>query len=230
MCGLRLPLRRSRRHAGPRHRARHPLGRHPRRLGVPGLRRREGGLRDGRGGMTHPVVVVGSGLAGYTVARELRKLDTATQIVVVSRDDAGFYSKPMLSNALASGKSAAALVMKPAERMAAELNATVLKRTEVSAADPAARTLTLADGRVLAWRDLVLALGADPIRLALDGDGADEVLSVNDLDDYARFAERLSGVRRVAILGAGLIGCEFANDLLSRDIAPIVIDLADRPL
>ena len=56
------------------------------------------------------------------------------------------------------------------------------------------------------------------------------MLSVNDLDDYARFAERLSGVRRVAILGAGLIGCEFANDLLSRDIAPIVIDLADRPL
>jgi len=176
------------------------------------------------------VVIVGSGLAGYTVAREFRKLDTTTSLVVVSRDDAGFYSKPMLSNALASGKSAAALVMKPAERMAAELNATVLKRTAVSAIDPAARTLTLADGRTLAWRDLVLALGADPIRLALDGDAAHEMLSVNDLDDYTRFAERLPGVRRVAILGAGLIGCEFANDLLSRGIVPVVIDLADRPL
>jgi rubredoxin---NAD+ reductase len=56
------------------------------------------------------------------------------------------------------------------------------------------------------------------------------VLSVNDLDDYARFAERLEGASSVAILGAGLIGCEFANDLLARGIAPTVIDPADRAL
>ena len=61
-----------------------------------------------------PVVIVGSGLAGYTVARELRKLDKQVPLVVVSRDHAGFYSKPMLSNALAGGKTAATLVMKPA--------------------------------------------------------------------------------------------------------------------
>ena len=50
--------------------------------------------------MSEPVVIIGSGLAGYTVARELRKLDKTTPLVVVSRDHAGFYSKPMLSNAL----------------------------------------------------------------------------------------------------------------------------------
>jgi rubredoxin-NAD+ reductase len=86
----------------------------------------------------------------------------------------------------------------------------------------------------VAYRDLALALGADPIRLPLHGDGAVEVLSVNDLDDYARFADRLasetSPVKSVAILGAGLIGCEFANDLLARGVAPIVIDLAPRAL
>ena len=119
--------------------------------------------------------------------------------------------------------------MKPAERMAADLDATVLKRTAVAAIDLPARCLRLEDGRELAWHDLVLALGADPIRLPLEGDAAAGVLSVNDLDDYARFADRLPGVRRVAILGAGLIGCEFANDLLSRGIAPVVIDIADRP-
>ena len=70
--------------------------------------------------MTAPVVIVGSGLAGYTVAREFRKLDKATPLVVVSRDGAGFYSKPMLSNALAGKKTAASLVMKPADKMAAE--------------------------------------------------------------------------------------------------------------
>ena len=180
--------------------------------------------------MGEPVVILGSGLAGYNLAREFRKADKDTPLVIVSRDDAGFYSKPMLSNALAGGKTAAALVMKPAEKMAAELNATVLPRTEVRGIDTAARTVALADGRTLGYRDLVLALGADPIRLPLAGDAASEVLSVNDLDDYARFAERLAGVKTVALLGAGLIGCEFANDLLARGITPTVLDLADRPL
>jgi rubredoxin-NAD+ reductase len=176
------------------------------------------------------VVVVGSGLAGYAVAREFRRLDKTTPLVVLSRDHAGFYSKPMLSNALAGNKTPAALVMKPADKMAAELGATVRAQAVVSRIDTLQRSVELAGGERIAYRDLVLALGADPIRLPLQGDAADDVVSVNDLVDYGRFAERLAGVKRVAILGAGLIGCEFANDLLSRGIAPVVIDLADRPL
>ena len=186
--------------------------------------------------MSDPVVILGSGLAGYNVAREFRKLDTATPLVVISRDHAGFYSKPMLSNALAGKKTAATLVMKDAAKMAAELNAQVLNHTEVTGIDTATRQLTLGNGSTLAYRDLVLALGADPIRLPLQGDAADTVLSVNDLDDFARFAEALDTakggqpVQRVAILGAGLIGCEFANDLLHRQIEPTVLDLAERVL
>ena len=183
------------------------------------------------------VVIVGSGLAGYNVARELRKADAEVPIVVVSRDHAGFYSKPMLSNALAGKKTAATLVMKPAEKMADEIKGRVVANCEVQAIDAGARMVTLSTGEVLPYRDLVLALGADPIRVPLQGDAADTVLSVNDLDDFARFAEALEKapkmghpVKRVAILGAGLIGCEFANDLLAREIQPTVIDLAGRVL
>ena len=180
--------------------------------------------------MALPVVIVGSGLAGYSLAREFRKLDKETPLTLISRDHAGFYSKPMLSNALAGKKTAATLVMKPAEKMAVELNATVLANTSVKTVDTTVRSLVLQGGETLAYRDLVLALGADPIRLPLQGDGADAVLSVNDLDDYARFAEQLEGAQTVAILGAGLIGCEFANDLLARGITPTLIDPADRAL
>jgi rubredoxin-NAD+ reductase len=177
-----------------------------------------------------PLVVVGSGLAGYAVAREFRKLDKDTPLVVLSRDHGGYYSKPMLSNALAGQKTAASLLMKPAEKMAAELNADVRGGVSVQHIDTAARQLTLANGEVLAYRDLVLALGADPIRVPLAGDAAAAVCSVNDLDDYARFSQALEGAHSVAILGAGLIGCEFANDLLHRGITPTVLDLADGPL
>lgn len=186
--------------------------------------------------MSEAVVIVGAGLAGYNVARELRKADAAVPIVLVSRDHAGFYSKPMLSNALASKKTPATLVMKSAEKMADEVQMRVIANTGVTAVDTAARTLTLSNGETLPYRDLVLALGADPIRLPLQGDAADTVVSVNDLDDFARFAERLDTaaggqpVKRVVILGAGLIGCEFANDLLHREIQPTVLDLAERAL
>lgn len=179
------------------------------------------------------VVIIGSGLAGYNVARELRKLDANVPITVISRDHAGFYSKPMLSNALAGKKTAATLVMKAADKIGAEINAKVLPHSAVEKIDTQARTLLLNDGQTLPYRDVVLALGADPIRLPLQGNAADAVLSVNDLDDFARFAEALDhadGVKRVAILGAGLIGCEFANDLLHRGIEPTVLDLAERAL
>ncbi|TJZ76298.1 NAD(P)/FAD-dependent oxidoreductase [Chitiniphilus eburneus] len=180
--------------------------------------------------MSDPVVIVGAGLAAYHCAREFRKLDTSTPLFIVARDGAGFYSKPMLSNALAGNKAPEALVMKSAERMAEELNATIWPRCEATAIDVAAQTVAFADGRQLRYRDLVLALGADPIRLSLAGDAAAQVLSVNDLDDYARFVERLPVEGAVAILGAGLIGCEFANDLLARGLKPVVVDPAAWPL
>ncbi|GLS04759.1 pyridine nucleotide-disulfide oxidoreductase [Chitiniphilus shinanonensis] len=180
--------------------------------------------------MSDPIVIVGAGLAAYHCAREFRKLDTETPLFIVARDGAGFYSKPMLSNALAAGKSPEALVMKSAEKMAEELNATIWPRCDMASFDPSVRTVSMADGRQLRYRDLVLALGADPIRLPLTSEAAQQVLSVNDLDDYARFAGQLPAEGVVAILGSGLIGCEFANDLLARGLRPVLIDPAAWPL
>ena len=176
-----------------------------------------------------PVVIVGSGLAGYTVARELRKLDRATPVVILSRDDAGFYSKPMLSNALASGKAAAEIASADARQMAEQLAAQIMAGTAVVAIDSASRTLQ-AGGAVIRYSKLVLALGADPITLSLEGDAATEVMQVNDLDAYARFRAAIAGKKTIALLGAGLIGCEFANDLATAGYGVHLIDPAPRPL
>ena len=177
----------------------------------------------------HPVVIIGSGLAGYTVAREFRKLDTETPVVILSEDHGGFYSKPMLSNAFAQKKSADSLLMKDAAKMAAEVKVEVKPNSRVTAIDPQLKQLTV-NGEVLSYSKLVLALGADPIRLPLQGDGADAVLSVNDLDDYRRFRETVTGKKDIVILGAGLIGCEFANDLVGAGYKVHVIDLAPQLL
>lgn len=176
-----------------------------------------------------PVVIIGSGLAGYTLAREFRKLDRATPLAILTADDGGFYSKPMLSNALASGKTPQQLVNKPADAMRNELGAEILTRCEVVSIDPQSRVVRHSRGPT-AYSRLALALGADPIRLPLEGGGSAGVMSVNNLDDYARFRQRIAGRRRVAVLGAGLIGCEFANDLAVGGYQVDVIDIAPQPL
>lgn len=176
-----------------------------------------------------PIVIVGSGLAGYTVARELRKLDKDTPLVVVSRDDATFYSKPMLSNALAAGKAPSDLATSSARQMAEQLGARILAHTEIASINTAGRVLQAGE-ETLRYAKLVLALGADPISVALAGDAAGEVLRVNDLADYARFRAAIAGGKRVVLLGAGLIGCEFANDLAAAGYGVDVVDPAPRPL
>ncbi|ACL71773.1 NAD(P)/FAD-dependent oxidoreductase [Thioalkalivibrio sulfidiphilus] len=159
------------------------------------------------------IVIIGTGLAGYTLARELRKLDKDTPLTLVTADDGAFYSKPMLSNAFASNKDPEALISQGAEAMAGQLDARILTRRRVASMDTTARQVRLEDGETLAYDRLVLAVGAEPIRLSYEGDGAEAVLSVNSREDYARFREAIEGVDRVAVIGPGLIGCEFANDL-----------------
>tara|TARA_Y100000782_G_scaffold89202_1_gene97261 strand:- start:206 stop:1360 length:1155 start_codon:yes stop_codon:yes gene_type:complete len=159
-----------------------------------------------------PLVIVGTGLAGYNLAKEFRKLDSARPLLLVSADDGRFYSKPLLSTGFAKGKEADELGMQDAAAMAAQLDAEVLTGTSVSAIDPAARTLTL-DGREQPYSDLVLALGAEVRSLPWREQLGERLLSINDLADYGRFRGALVGRKKVLIIGAGLIGCEFANDL-----------------
>jgi len=176
-----------------------------------------------------PIVIIGAGLAGYTLIRELRKLDFSSPVILVTADDGDFYSKPMLSNAFAQGKTPAQLVTTSAAVMAAQLGVTLLPRTRVLRIRAGERMIETSAGDYR-YAKLVLALGADPIRPALEGDGAGEVHSVNDLADYAAFRQQLGAGARVAILGAGLIGCEFANDLAGGGMRVTVVDPSPHPL
>ena len=180
--------------------------------------------------MSESVVIVGSGLAGYGVARELRRLDSAVPITMFSADHGGFYSKPMLSNALATGKTPDSILNGDTDKMAGQLDITIRSNTCVVSVNPAEKTITLDDDEILPYSQLVMAMGADQIRLPLQGDGVSKILTVNDLDDYRHFREELAGKKSVTVIGAGLIGCEFANDLASADYEVHVIDISDQPL
>jgi rubredoxin-NAD+ reductase len=175
------------------------------------------------------IVIIGSGLAGYTLVREIRKLDKEVPITLITREPGYFYSKPMLSTAFASNKDVAQLISTPAEGMVTQFAIKVLFDVEVSAIDTAKQAIHSNHGEI-AYSKLVLALGADQIHLPLQGNAAHEVLTVNDLEDYAKFRDAIAGKKKVAILGAGLIGCEFANDLILGAYEVDVIDLAPHAL
>lgn len=106
-----------------------------------------------------PVLIVGSGLAGWSAAREFRKLDTTTTVMMITNGAGDFYAKPALSNALVQGKSAEQLVTTPAEKMATTLSVTLLSETEVTGIHLQTQEINTSKGN-FAYRQLVLATGA----------------------------------------------------------------------
>ncbi|MDA3920485.1 MAG: FAD-dependent oxidoreductase [Salinisphaera sp.] len=177
-----------------------------------------------------PIIIIGTGLAGYSVAREFRKHDKDTPVILITRDDGASYYKPDISEAYAKDKTSEELVQKSAEEMAEMLGATVKTHEQVEAIDREQRQIRLVGGETLTYGRLVLAWGAEPITLNLSGDAVEAVHKVNNLMDYRAFRDSLPDKARVAVLGAGLIGCEFANDLIGAGHKVSVADPAEWPL
>ncbi len=179
--------------------------------------------------MNPHTLIIGSGLAGITLVRELRKLDKARSITVVTADDGAFYSKPNLSNAFAANKRPEDMVLTPPDKLECDLDIRIMRHTVVAKIDAERREVEYAQG-TLPYEQLVLAVGASQIPLPLAGDGVADTISINSLADYTRLRSRLDGKCNIAIIGAGLIGCEFANDLRLGGFAVDVFDQIEQPM
>lgn len=181
-----------------------------------------------------PIVIIGTGLAGYNLAKELRKLGNNTGLVLITADDGHFYSKPLLSTGFHRGKTADDLSQATATAMAEQIKADVRAFTKVTAIDSAARTLQLSSqqsgSETLRYSKLILAVGANCITAPLSGNAADQVYQINDLMDYRRFRTAVAGKKRVLVIGAGLIGSEYANDMVQSGFEVTAVDPLATPL
>jgi rubredoxin---NAD+ reductase len=183
----------------------------------------------------HPIVIIGSGMAGYTLAREFRKLNAEQALVMICADDATNYAKPTLSNALTAKKQPEQIALGDAEKMSAQLNMRIEKQAVVTRIDAENHQVYVeqnGENTVFDYSKLILALGASPIRLNIAGNANADIHVVNHINDYKAFRAEIDPLteKRIAILGAGLIGCEFANDLQNAGYKTTVIDLATTPL
>ncbi len=178
---------------------------------------------------SQPVIVLGSGLAGYSFVREFRKLDTETPVMIITRDDGDSYSKPMLSTGFAKQKTADELSMADPGTMALQLKASIRNYTEVTAIDTEASCILINDER-LHYSKLILALGAQVNKLNFPGANHPRIVSINNLLDYRYFRSMLGAQAHVLIMGAGLIGCEYANDLRIGGYQVTLVDPSATPM
>jgi rubredoxin---NAD+ reductase len=165
-----------------------------------------------------PVVILGTGLAGYGLAKEFRKHDQDTPLILITSDDGRSYSKPMLSTGYTKGTDGNDLTQADAGTMGNNLKANVWTMTKVSEINTADQLIKVGDDQtVIHYGKLVLAVGADVIRPPITGDGLELVYSINDLMDFDDFRSAMQqrSVKKVCLIGAGLIGCEYTNDLLN---------------
>lgn len=154
------------------------------------------------------LLIVGSGLGGYLLLKELREQGYDGAIELFTGDDGAFYSKPQISNALGQNKTADQLVNIGPEAMQAKYEFKLHSHTVVDRLDPDAKVLSVGD-RAYNYSNCVLALGAKPVSAPWD----EFSFKINNLVDYQKFRAELQVGKIVAIVGSGLVGCELAADL-----------------
>ncbi|MFT7128344.1 MAG: rubredoxin-NAD+ reductase [Gammaproteobacteria bacterium] len=165
-----------------------------------------------------PLIILGTGLAGYNLAKEFRKHDAITPLILITSDDGRPYSKPMLSTGYTKNTSALDLAQSDAGTMAKQLRASVWTMTKVVEIDTEQQLIKVGDAATrIHYSKLVLALGADSIAPPIKGDALDHVYTINDLLDFDDFRKAMakSKAQKVCIIGGGLIGCEYTNDLIN---------------
>lgn len=180
-------------------------------------------------------VIIGNGVAGISVARELRSREGSAErleIAVLARESYDYYSRIRLPEVFGGGPLAAELLALYKPRWYAEHHIDVRLAREAVAIDRGGRRVMLSSGEELGYDALVLALGSDPQRPALPGAYLPGVFTVREYDDAARVrASVLAHPASAAVVGGGLLGLEAARHLQLLGVASVaVLEVAPRLL
>jgi NAD(P)H-nitrite reductase large subunit len=160
------------------------------------------------------VVVVGTGAAGIAAAEELGRAEPRPSVLLLSDEERLPYKRTKISKNIAQGFEREQFAQFP-EEWYADQGFNLQLRARVSMLDPSARLIELQDGRRYYWGSLILAPGADPVAPLLPAElrGDPMVFLVRTAAHVEALRGALSSVRRVAVVGAGVLGVEVAEQI-----------------
>lgn len=183
--------------------------------------------------VSHPprqIVIVGGGAAGFAAAEMLRRRGYDGALTMLSADDTPPYDRPNLSKDFLAGQAPDEwLPLKGPEFYRDQEIDLRLQRTAIRL-DTGGRTVTMSDGSTVPFDRLLLATGAEPVRLSIPGADQPHVFTLRSESDSRAIIARAAKAKRAVVLGASFIGLEVASALRARGIAVEIVSPEARPL
>jgi apoptosis-inducing factor 3 len=176
------------------------------------------------------ILIVGGGAAGFAAAEKLRREQYRGSIVMLSDDGTAPVDRPNLSKDYLAGNAQEDWVPLRPDSFYAENGIDLRLNANVSAINAASREVTLADGSKVSYDRLLVATGAEPVRLSIPGADQPHVRTLRSLADCQAIIERAKTARRVVVLGASFIGLEVAAALRARKLEVHVVAPEKRPM
>ncbi|RUV02951.1 pyridine nucleotide-disulfide oxidoreductase [Mesorhizobium sp. M6A.T.Cr.TU.017.01.1.1] len=187
--------------------------------------------RNGSSGQVpEKIVIVGGGAAGFAAAEKLRREHYQGSIVMLSNDEAPPVDRPNLSKDYLAGKAPESWIPLRGESFYSKNDIDLRLNANVASIDTRSGEIVLADGTRTPYDRLLLATGAEPVRLTIQGADQPHVHTLRSFADCKAIIERATTARRAVVLGASFIGLEVAAALRSREIEVHVVAPEKRPM
>ncbi len=176
------------------------------------------------------IVIVGGGAAGFAAAEMLRRQDYRGSIVMLSNEAAAPVDRPNLSKDYLAGSAPEDWLPLRPDDFYAEAKIDLRLKTEVTSIDTKARKIATSSGEAIPYDRLLLATGAEPVRLPIPGADQPHVHVLRSLADCRAIIAQADGARRAIVIGASFIGLEAAAALRARNVEVHVVGLEARPM
>jgi len=175
------------------------------------------------------IVIIGAGAAGAAAAERLRGLGSKASIILIGDEEPGPVDRPNLSKDYLAGTAPEDWLPLRTRKFYEEIGVDLRIGDAATALDPTRKTVTLASGKTLPYDALLLALGAEPLRLSL-GAASPPLFTLRTVADSRAIIRAAGAARRAVVIGSSFIGLETAASLRARGLEVDVVSLDRFPL